>query len=69
MSGSIIGEQGGSDTDVEAQTDRVHVRISGNAPKNLKLRGTTALDSAISQHLIDTEHTTDISQAFKIINK
>lgn len=37
---------------------RVHVRISENVP-----------NSAIARHLIDTRHTIDIPQSFKIISK
>ncbi|KAH9595807.1 Eukaryotic translation initiation factor 3 subunit H, variant 2 [Schistosoma haematobium] len=48
---------------------RVHVRISEHVPKNLRLPGTKALNSAIARHLLDTGHTIDIPHAFKIINR
>ncbi|CAH8681898.1 unnamed protein product [Schistosoma haematobium] len=48
---------------------RVHVRISEHVPKNLRLRGTRAFNSAIARHLLDTGHTIDIPHAFKVINR
>nr|AAX30776.2 SJCHGC07642 protein [Schistosoma japonicum] len=39
---------------------RVHIRISEYVSKCLRLKGTTALNSAISRHLTDSYHTIDI---------
>ena len=48
---------------------RVIARISEHIPKNLRLKGPQALNSAIARHLLDTGHIVDNLQSFKIINK
>ena len=48
---------------------RAYLRFSEHVPKSLCLKGTTAFNSSITKHLIDTGHKVDITKSFKIINR
>nr|CAH8822876.1 unnamed protein product [Trichobilharzia regenti] len=48
---------------------RAYLRFSEHVPKSLRLKGTNALNSAITRHLLDTGHEVDVEKSFKIINK